>query len=228
VAVLEEEPKPAEAEEPEPADVLFPGLASRDRRRRYLAGLAAEDLFHLDLTAEAVEPPPVAVEEPAPLAAVEVVPQPEAPAAIAAEPAEPPVFDLEETTPWAPPPAPEVSTPPAPAPPVAAAPEPIATATLGELYLRQGYPAEAERIFREVLSREPESIAAREGLEKLAQPAAAGISESAASRPLDAHGLLAGYQPGGRSGEAEGRTRKAFLLKSYLERIRRGGQRDVS
>ncbi len=221
VAVLEEEPapepEPAEAEEPEPADVLFPGLASRDSRRRYLAGLAAEGLFH-DLTPAAVEiaaPPPVAVAELEPLAAM-------------AE--EPPVFDLEETAPWIAGPEPLA---PALVPAIIAEPgpaaEPMATATLGELYLRQGYPAEAEQIFREVLRREPESATAREGLEKLAQPAAAaGAPESVGSPPLDAQGLLAGYQPGGRAGEGEGRARKAFLLKSYLERIRRGGQRDVS
>ncbi|HYX23265.1 MAG TPA: tetratricopeptide repeat protein, partial [Thermoanaerobaculia bacterium] len=121
--------------------------------------------------------------------------------------------------------SPEVSAPPAP-PAVAA--EPIATATLGELYLRQGYPAEAERIFREVLRREPESAAAQEGLEKLSQPAAAGVTGARGPRPVNAHDLLTGYQPGGRSGEAEGRARKAFLLSRYLERIRRGGQRDVS
>jgi len=227
VALLEEEPEPEVAEEPEPPDVLFPGLASRDSRQRYLAGLAAEGLFH-DLTPQAAPPPPpVAVAEPEPLAAVEAAPEPEAPAVFAAELEELPVFDLEETTPWAPP-SPEVSTPPVSAPPPAAAPEPMATATLGELYLRQGYPTEAERIFREVLRREPESAAAREGLEKLAQPAAAGISGTGGARLLDAHDLLAGYQPGGRSGEAEGRARKAFLLSRYLERIRRGGQRDVS
>ncbi|HEX3556837.1 MAG TPA: tetratricopeptide repeat protein [Thermoanaerobaculia bacterium] len=229
-AVLEAEPEPEEpeeVEEPEPADVLFPGLASRDSRRRYLAGLAAERLFHLE--PEVAPPPPAApapVAEPEPAAAVEVAPEPE----------EPPVFELEDTTPWAAPlpepapevPAPEIAAPPAPPAPPAAVPEPVATATLGELYLRQGYPAEAERIFREVLRREPESAAAREGLEKLASPAPAGVSGSIGSQPLDAPGLLAGYQPGGRPGEAEGRARKAFLLKSYLERIRRGGQRDVS
>ena len=102
-------------------------------------------------------------------------------------------------------------------PPVAAAPEPhepVATVTLGELYLRQGYPAEAERIFHEVLRREPDNAAALEGLEKLSQPQEA--------RPLGGHDLLAGYQPGARTGEAEGRARKAFLLSRYLERIRRG------
>ena len=192
-----------EAEEPEPEDVLFPGLASRESRRRYLAGLAGEGLFHLDLTE-------LAVTEAAP-------PEPEAPATEMAEATEPePLavagfsWQAEEAVVEPEPPEPEI-------PPVAAAPEPhepVATVTLGELYLRQGYPAEAERIFHEVLRREPDNAAALEGLEKLSQPQEA--------RPLGGHDLLAGYQPGARTGEAEGRARKAFLLSRYLERIRRG------
>src|SRR5947208_2636181 len=48
----------AELEEPEPADVIFPGLASRESRSRYLRALAAEGLFAFDLTdLAAVEPP---------------------------------------------------------------------------------------------------------------------------------------------------------------------------
>jgi hypothetical protein len=38
------------------------------------------------------------------------------------------------------------------------------TTTLGQLYLRQGHSAEAERIFRRVLEREPANDTAREGL----------------------------------------------------------------
>ena len=45
--------------------------------------------------------------------------------------------------------------------------EPAATATLGEIYLRQGHADEAERIFREVLEREPDSGAALAGLERV-------------------------------------------------------------
>ena len=174
VAVLEEEP--------EPAHVLFPGLASRESRQRYLAGLASEGLFLFD-----------GMENPE-------IPQI---------------------------PSPQVSAPPALAvlEPVVP-PEAIATATLGELYLRQGYPAEAERIFRDVLRREPESAAALEGIAKLSQPAASAGTTGA--RHLEARDLLAGYQPAGRTGQADGRARKAFLLSRYLERIRRGGQRDVS
>lgn len=41
---------------------------------------------------------------------------------------------------------------------------PAETTTLGQLYLRQGHSAEAERIFRRVLEREPANDTAREGL----------------------------------------------------------------
>jgi tetratricopeptide (TPR) repeat protein len=202
VAVLEEEP--------EPPDVLFPGLASRESRQRYLAGLASEGLFHLELTSEAVATPAAA---PAVTAAAE-----EAPVLAVAEAPEPP-----SALPVVAPPALAVSEPAAEP---LAAPEPVATATLGELYLRQGYPAEAERIFREVLRREPGSAVALQGIAKLSQPADAG--GPAGERLLEPRDLLVGYQPAGGSGPAEGRARKAFILSRYLERIRRGGQRDVS
>lgn len=204
---------PRPATEPLPVHVLFPGLDSGDSRSRYLAGLASEGLFHLDLTPAA----PAAPEAAAPIWTPEPEPaEAEAPAmAMAAEP--PAVLQ----------PEPE----PEPEPAVEPEPEPIATATLGDLYLRQGYPAEAEQIFRDVLRREPESAAALEGIAKLSQPAAAPATAAAATavaKPLEARDLLAGYQPAGRSGPVEGRARKAFLLSRYLERIRRGGRRDVS
>jgi len=129
-------------------------------------------------------------------------------------------------------------------------PEPIATATLGEIYLRQGYLAEAERIFLEVLQREPDNAAAHAGLAHLARlnepaeapepvPAASepvpepepapALTPTSSSRPeappLDARQLLAGFQPG--PGEAGVTARKVFVLKSYLTRLR-GGSAHVS
>ena len=200
-------------EEPEPEHVLFPGMASQDSRQRYLAGLASEGLFHLDPTPEVLEPV-----EPEPVEARRV--EEELPRAAVAPP-EPLAAPVE--------PEPELVVAPEPEP----APEPIATATLGELYLRQGYPAEAERIFREVLRREPESAVALEGIAKLSQPVPAETGTFPEVHPVEARDLLAddllaGYQPAGRTGPAEGRSRKAFLLSRYLERIRRGGRRDVS
>ena len=50
----------------------------------------------------------------------------------------------------------------------AAPAERAATATLGEIYLRQGHLGEAKRIFDEVLRREPDNAAALEGLAQLA------------------------------------------------------------
>jgi hypothetical protein len=199
-------------EEPEPPHVLFPGLASRESRQRYLAGLASEGLFHLELIPEEVTAPvaAAAVAVPEPIAELEPIAEPAAPA---------------EPEPIAEPAAIAESEPIAASEPIVH-PEPVATATLGELYLRQGYPAEAERIFREVLRREPESAVALQGIAKLSESPAAGMASGV--RSLEARDLLAGYQPAGATGPAEGRARKTFLLGRYLERIRRGGQRDVS
>ena len=160
------------------------------------------------------------VEEPAPGVAPGPEPEPEAP-----------VFEIEEQTPWAavepepivpetvPETVPEpavLEAAPAPAPPPAA--EPVATVTLGELYLRQDHPGEAKRIFEEVLRREPDNATAREALAELATR----------QRPLMARDLLAGYEPGEEGGEAETKAQKKFLLKNYLERLRRGSQSHVS
>jgi tetratricopeptide (TPR) repeat protein len=243
VAVAVAEPE----EEPEPAGVVFPGLGSRESRSRYLRALAAEGLFAFELTPEAAPPeaaledtavaPELAwaageaveveeerdakdsrdLEETAPATVAEPLPwiEPE-PVWSAPEPAaEAPVFELEETTPWAPEPAPPVEPGPEPAA------EPAATATLGEIYLRQGHLGEAKRIFDEVLRREPGNPAAQEGLAQLA-------SRPRESRPLEGRDLLAGYEPGEEGGEVEVRARTAFLLNSYLTRLRQGSQRDVS
>jgi tetratricopeptide (TPR) repeat protein len=262
VAVAVAEALPAEpAEEPEPEDVLFPGLASRDSRRRYLDHLGSEGIFLLDLTP--AEPPPVI--EIAEIAEVAEVAEPEpvwtepeplpVPTPVEDEPTEvwsparpvqeireepAPVFDFEEPAPWAPEPlaaeaaeAAEIAEPSAlplqvtlampviPEVPGVPAPGPVATATLGEIYLSQGHLGEAERIFHEVLRREPDSADARVGLERLA-------ARRAERRPLSSRDLLAGYEPGEEGGEAELRSRKAWVLTEYLRRLRGGDQRDVS
>ncbi len=267
---------PAEpSEEPEAADVLFPGLGSRERRSRYLRSLAAEGLFGFEAPVEepaapaAVtaapepipepvseatwEPPaaqaaPVEVAEPAWAAAdtsLPVFPAPALPAELAPgleplmteelaeELAEEPPFELAAPALWVAEPEPVAHAEPEPAaapepvaaPPEPAAPEPVgeraATATLGEIYLRQGHLGEAKRIFDEVLRREPDNAAALQGLTQLA-------ARRGEARPLVGRDLLAGYEPGEEGGEMEVKARKAFLLNSYLKRLRRGGQRDVS
>jgi tetratricopeptide (TPR) repeat protein len=233
----------AEAAEPEAADaadVLFPGLASRERRSRYLRALAAEGLFGFEAPAEhppepaaAVVPPaPVSLDDTAPAleahvaaepaweapAAVPIFPSPALPAELAPglEPMVPEEMMAEETEPE---PAFDLAAPAAVAEPAAG--ERAATATLGEIYLRQGHLGEAKRIFDEVLRREPDSAAALHGLTQLA-------SRREERRPLSGHDLLAGYEPGEEGGEMEVKARRAFLLNSYLKRLRRGGQRDVS
>jgi hypothetical protein len=252
-------------EEPEAEDVVFPGLASRESRSRYLRALAAEGLFVFELepvpaVAEpAPEPEPaMAFQEESAVGLAEPLPSPpfledtapaaaepeaavagfswdvvEEPApATAPEPAwaapEEPVFEIEEQTPWAVEPEPVVPEPeppvlealpePALEPEPAPAAGPVATVTLGELYLRQDHPGEARRIFEEVLRREPDNAVAREALAELASR----------QRPVAARDLLAGYEPGEEGGEEELKARKVFLLTSYLQRLREGGQRDVS
>ncbi len=99
----------------------------------------------------------------------------------------------------------------------------VATATLGELYFRQGHYAEAERLFREVLLREPDNAAARAGLEDLA-----ALGPQPETPRLDARRLLAGYRrDAARPADAEARSRKIFLLHRYLDRLRQGSPHDV-
>jgi tetratricopeptide (TPR) repeat protein len=255
VASAAPEPEPEmEMEEAGADGDLFPGLASRESRRRYLEGLAAEGLFALGppepapAPAAPPPPPPPPIEEPE--LEVEAAPEPEvlevedtswldegAPpyAPISMEPEETPVF--EEAAPpapaaedlWteeAPAPAPAFDFAAAPAALPAEPPAPAATATLGELYLRQGHLAEAERIFREVLQREPANAAAHAGLERLTEIQERQEREA---RPLDARQLLAGFRPAPEDvGEAGARARKVHLLSRYLERLRQRSPRDVS
>jgi tetratricopeptide (TPR) repeat protein len=259
--LLEAAPEPQVAvEEPEPEDGdVFPGLGTRASRERYLAALEAEGLFSLAaapktpaVQAEAPPAPaPIAEPEPAlpaePAAAVEeVFPLVEAAAPWAPAPPssleEPPVFELDEPSPWAAEPAsltPEPALPvaaaafPEPEPPEPEPSEPIATATLGELYLRQGHLEEAERIFREVMRREPDNAAAQAGLSRLASRAeppkpATPPAVATGTSPLDARSLLAGFDPASAPPGAAGvNARRAFVLRQYLQRIREGSQRHV-
>ena len=85
------------------------------------------------------------------------------------------------------------------------------TATLGELYLRQGYVREAEEIFKQVLARDAENEAALAGLEAIGRKRA---------QKLTAADLIAGDEEGG---EVRGLTaRKIQLLSRYLGKLRRG------
>jgi tetratricopeptide (TPR) repeat protein len=208
------EPEPAPEPEPQPIQAFY------------------------EESAVELEEPPVAAEPAAAVAGFswEVVEEPAlspAPAFVAEpEPEEVPVFEIEERTPWAVEPEPivpeivpepvalEEAAPvePAPEPPPQRAAEPVATMTLGELYLRQDHPGEAKRIFEEILRREPDNAAAREALARLASQ----------QRPLMARDLLAGYEPGEEGGEVEAKARKRFLLNSYLKRLRRGSPSHVS
>jgi tetratricopeptide (TPR) repeat protein len=205
--VFDIEPAPAPAHVPAPAPVvaendgdLFPGLASDESRRRYLNGLAAEGLFAFAA--------PVAEPEPAP-----ATPAP-APAPPPSAAGDENLWGDEDTEVFA--------------APLLPAGEPLATATLGEIYLRQGHHDEAERIFREVLQREPDNAAAQAGiahLAALAEPVPVPVVAREATA-LDARQLLAGFQPA--PGEAGVTARKVYLLHNYLKRLRQGAERDVS
>jgi tetratricopeptide (TPR) repeat protein len=191
-----------EAESEEPGGLLFPGLASADSRRRYLDGLGAEGLFTF---APAADDSAWLEEESATSYALAPPETAEARVVTAPAPAAEDLWDEE--------------------PPAG---EPMATATLGQLYLRQGHLAEAERIFHEVLRREPDNPSARAGLEHLAGPALPEETRREA-RTLDAGQLLAGFQPAaGQTGAAGTTARKVFLLNRYLQRLRQGSAHDVS
>jgi tetratricopeptide (TPR) repeat protein len=228
-APTEPEP-PAALDEPEPTSEgePFSGLVSRAVRARYLSGLAAEGLFPVDLAPAPPPPAPPAPPTPSPIhqpgeifplrsigEAVEaelrrstVEPAPEAPAAalpeipeLLAAPVAPETPEIPET-----PQTPEITE--------------SATVTLGNLYLRQGHLEEAERIFSDILRREPGNLAVHEGLARIAASRREATAKPAA---LDALG---------ETGEAEGmggspRARKVQLLNNYLQRIRRGSQPDV-
>jgi tetratricopeptide (TPR) repeat protein len=177
----------------------FPDPAPAASRRLYLTSLEAEQIFSfgrsLDEAREEVAAPETQA-APTPMAVVAAEPQaaPIPVAGIALAPAAPPT-------------AAEPAEPLPPSPLPAAAPAP-ATVTLGELYLRQGHLDEAKRIFDEVVEREPGNAAAREALARL-EPRAGG-------RPLDAGQLLAGLN----DPQAPPTVRKAYLLQSYLARLR--------
>jgi len=154
-----------------------------------------------------------------------------------------PVFDLAPEPAFAPWPEPVPDLPPEPLPlpsaadseagdddtvsellPIPAAvpaPQaPFATVTLAELYVHQGYPAEAERIYREVLEREPGSAAALSGLDRLSHM-------ERRQRPLLARDLLVDYQEEGASAGAE-TSRARHMLQAYLQRLRERSPSDVS
>lgn len=149
------------------------------------------------------------VEDASWLEEIPVVPEATAPVFEDLAPIPPPAAPAEE-------PVEDLWTDEEPAPVQAA--QPAATATLGEIYLRQGHADEAERIFRDVLEREPGNEAALAGLERIEETRRVvpqGIPQTAA---LDAGRLLAGFRSSGSGGGTT--ARKVFLLNRYLERIR--------
>ncbi len=142
------------------------------------------------------------------------------PAPLAFQPAED-VFDL-DAEPLAP--SSYISEPEAPTAIEVSEVTAVATATLGDLYLRQGHLGEAEQIFAEVLRREPDNAAARQGLAGIASSREEPPSEEP-EPPLPEPVAAAAFVPPASPGDR--RTRKVQLLNRYLQRIRRGSQPDV-
>ncbi len=127
------------------------------------------------------------------IAAAALSREPEQPAAAAASPPAPPALETAESE------------------------EEAATATLGELYLKQGHRREAERIFRRVLERDPGNRRALAGLDRLAELGA---------KPLTAADLLAVRRSQDRI--PEGLTAKKILvLGNYIQHLRAGARRHV-
>ena len=191
----------------------FGELGGPRARRRYLAALGAAGIFP-------IEAPPETPEAAAAGGEPGAAPFGE-PFAVGREPAKP--------SPAAGEAAPEASAaeePVEPAVPAAAAtpaedreptrePTPERpTVTLGELYLAQGHPREAERIFGRVLERAPDDAAAAEGLERARAAAARRAAAPAGS--LTARELLDEAAP-----DAPPRV---ALLNAYLARLRRGSR----
>jgi len=176
----------------------FPDPAPEQSRRLYLAGFAAERIFWFDEAAEEPEPAPGPEAEAERVAATAPAAEEPVPVAVTAPAAE---------TPALPPAAESPAETVAPAATVATA----ATVTLAELYLRQGHTEEAERIFGEIVQREPGNAAAREGLARLT-----GARPAPRHERLDAGQLLAGLN----DPQASPTARRAHLLQSYLARLR--------
>jgi tetratricopeptide (TPR) repeat protein len=218
-------------------DLLFPEVSASALRQRYLTSFASEGIFEIEPIGPLPEiPDALSVSDAADAADTSWLEEAPIPVETAVEP---PVFDF----------APVVEPPPAPPAPLEEAadlwpepepePEPVraeaTTATLGDLYLRQGHLDEAERIFQEVLEREPDNAAAQAGLGRIGEsrrppepepvlPEPATAATTATPATIDARRLLAGFQPGSAGGGTT--ARKIFLLNRYLDRIR-GGRSDV-
>jgi hypothetical protein len=121
----------------------------------------------------------------------------------------PPAFEpvVPEAVPAAPEPTPAATVPPpAPVPPETPAAVVGPSATLGELYLQQGFVDEAEREFRAVLEVRSGDAVATAGLEEIRLRRAGERPQAPAPRTLPA-GLT---------------QRKIETLRGYLERLMRG------
>jgi tetratricopeptide (TPR) repeat protein len=140
----------------------FADLASPDLRRRYMSALGSEGIFPV-ATDEVEE----AAEEEAPAAPMEALAEPAAAREWAEEAAGEDDDELAAVT--------------AVKADEGGQPDEHPTVTLGQLYLDQGHPADAVRIFEAVLARNPDHVQARVGLlrARAAVAAAPAVGEKA-------------------------------------------------
>ena len=211
-APVEEEPLAPEAEEallpePEPEPVVTAPPAAGAPPPGEIGPVIEEPLA-----------PPPAVEvpwwRPAGAATAPVPPPPAEPLPRAAAPTETPMPAEPPALPATP--AGRVDVQPSgalPAPELR--PSDPGTATLGELYLRQGHLGEAGKIFHQVLERDPDNEAALRGLESIARrrTAALGASGPATEGEPEVKGLT---------------SRKILLLQKYLHQLRAAAARQPS
>ena len=170
----------AELEEPEPADVIFPGLASRESRSRYLRALAAEGLFAFDLTDLAAvepEPQPMAFQEESAAAVEDALPALEEPALeepALEEPAAAPAAVVTGFS-W------EVVEEPAPV--VAPGPEPEPEAPVFEIEEQTPWALEPEPIVPETAPEMPPEMALEMAPETAPEPAVLEAAPAPAPPP---------------------------------------------
>ncbi len=98
--------------------------------------------------------------------------------------------------------------------------EPVATVTLGDLYLRQGHYQEAEEIFLAVLRQDPANAQAQAGLAALSR--AGTLVEPWSEEPEESEA-----QEGEAGAGETAVSRKVVVLKRYLASLRAGAERNV-
>jgi len=152
-----------------------------------------------------------ALETPEPVAAPELFTPEPAMAPVPPSP-RPPVV------PSVPPPAPAAREPPAPAPVPSAIEGELASPTLAELYLNQGFPEKAIEVYRRLLDLEPANARARARLAELQELVAGPAAPPLAARGAGAAPTFAGEPSGSRDAD-EARAARRQALERTIARL---------